>query len=121
MIVKRYKNEFPDYKKRQMKTWLKNKIGLPYDVLSTFGILLAYVIYQSLNNKILKYFIKHIPNPLDSKFRIICSELVYMAFLEILGVSIWVDCHASYVSPYDEYRSKDFRTTGYYFNFSYPV
>jgi len=119
VIVKRYKEHFPDYKKRQMEVWLKNKLGLPYDVLSVLGIIVGYFLYQATDNPIIKKLIKHLPNLLDSKVRILCSELVFRAFLEVMAVVIWSGCHPSFVSPYDEFRSKKFRTVGRYFNFEY--
>lgn len=119
IVATRYRGHFADYKKRQMKVWLKTKIGLPYDYLSFLPILAKYFLLKCVENPIIRKIIKHLPNPLDSKTRFICSELVFRAFQEVLGVIIWTDIHPSYVSPYDELRSKKFRTVGRYFNYDY--
>ncbi len=119
IVAKRYRGYFPDYKKAQMKVWLKHKIGLPYDFLSFIPILIKYFVLKMIENPIFRKIIKHLPNPLDSKTRIICSELIWRAWLEILAIMVWVSIHPSYISPWDEYRSKKFRTMGRYYNFPY--
>jgi len=119
VIVKRYKWYFPDYKKRQMKGWLEDKIGLPYDFLSLLPMLGKYYLLKIVENPIIKIFIRRLPNPLDSKVKFICSELIFRAFFEILNIIIWSNCHPSDVTPYDEFRSKKFRVIARVMNFDY--
>jgi len=120
ITVKRYNDEFTDVQRRVMKTWLKSKIGCWYDYPALAGIFIRYILLQMIENKIIAYFIKRLwKNPFDSKIRFICSEIVYYAYLYSVHVAIWTETHPSFITPYDEMRSKKFTTIGRYWNYQY--
>ena len=120
IIVKRYNDLFTDREKKQMKSWLKSKLKVSYDFLQLFSIVVRGLLLTSCHYEAIKYFLERlVTNPLDSKIKFVSSELVFDAYLEILHISIWTEDNPGFVTPWDIFRSKSFRTILKYFNFDY--
>jgi len=120
ITVRRYKEVITDIQRRRLKSWLINKLGLGYDYLSFLFMLVRYLLISGVDNPIIKEFIKHYPNFLQNKLKYSCSELIWEAWNNCIGVNIWTNIYPSDISPYDELRSKQFKTIGRYYNYDYP-
>lgn len=121
LLFRRYKKPFTKIQKSRLLSWLKSKDGLFYDYPSIVATIVKYFVMEAFDNKFIKWIIKRWKNPLDSPTRFICSELVFKAWKNCMGVIICPSANPSDVSPYDEMRSKQFRTIGRYYNYDYPV
>lgn len=119
IIVKRCNRPIFERRKRILKKWLLRQVGKKYDYLALVNILIRFIILQIIDNKIIKYFIRHLPNFLSSKIKFTCSELVARAFTEAVGIHIFKDIDSANITPYDEYRSKKLRTIAKIINFEY--
>lgn len=120
LVVRRYKSTITDIQKRKLKSWTYSKLGLGYDYLSFLFIFVRYILIDGVENPIIKKIIQHFPNFLQNKLRYSCSEFVWEAWHNCLGVNIWTNIYPSDISPYDELRSKRFKTIGRHYNFEYP-
>lgn len=120
ITVRRYRATITDVQKRKLKAWTLSKLGLGYDYLSFLFIFIKYVLISGVENPIVKEVIKHFPNFLQNKSRYSCSEYIWEAWKNCLGVNIWSNIYPSDISPLDELKSKQFKTIGRLYNYDYP-
>jgi len=120
LTFKRYKRKFTPTKKRHMKVWIDKRLGMDYDYLSFIPMVGLYVISKIIKNPILRIILKKLPNPLDSEKRLICSEVIWRAWLSVFRVLIWTGINVGYISPRDIMNSKLFKVVGRHWNYTYP-
>jgi len=106
-VVKRYKKNFRQKSREKMHTWALQQLGRAYDIPAALGILGRYLILRYTKSKLAKWFMKKKRNPLSSKKRFICSEFVYLIYKQA-RIRLWKQCHYTNVTPYDEFRNKNF-------------
>ncbi len=119
IIVKRCYKQVFEGRKRVLKSWLLRQEGKKYDFPALLGILLRWVLLTIIDNKLIIYFIRHLPNPLSSKIKFTCSELVARAFKEAIRISLFKNVSSGNITPYDEFRSKKIRTVAKIIQFQY--
>ena len=119
IIVKRCNRPELERRKRVLKKWLLKQIGKKYDYLGLIGILIRFIALFVIESRIIRFIIAHIRNPLSSRLKFTCSELIARAFMEVVGIRIFKDIEPEMITPYDEYRSKKLRTIAKIINFQY--
>lgn len=119
--VRRYTRRIHKSQIEQFNKWFEERKGLGYDFGALFGYLARWCAMELAGNKLLKILVKFFfgKNYLQSKIRFHCSELYYLAFKEVLGVSLWREICASFVTPYDLQKSKKLRLIGKWYQFEY--
>lgn len=119
IIVKRCTRPEFERRKRVLKRWLYKQVGKKYDYLALIGILIRFIALYIIENKIIRMIIAHLKNPLASRIKFTCSELVARAFIEIIGIHIFKDISSDMITPYDEYKSKKLKIIAKVINFEY--
>lgn len=119
IIIKRCNRLKSEKRKKVLKKWLLKQVGKKYDYPALAGILLRFVLLKTVENKLVKYFIRRMKNPLASKIKFTCSELVARAFKEAIRIYIFKHVDSANITPYDIYKSKKIRTIAKIINFEY--
>ncbi len=83
--------------------WLASQVGIGYDYTQLFGML-ARTFWRLFGKKVYERS-RRVRNFLNSKQRMVCSELVEI-FASITGKRLWKD-QVGFVTPYDLSRSEE--------------
>jgi len=88
---------------QMLQNWLTQQIGKPYDrwqIVSIFARSFLRIIPP------LYRYVKKRTSLLDSRFRFLCSELIYRAYTEVFNIDLYPSANASTVTPFDISRSE---------------
>lgn len=117
-VFKRFRGALPHWKLRKLKMWFYSQDGAPYDWFALVPIFIRFILLEICKNKVIRFFLSKIwQNPFDSKIKFFCSELVYRGF-ECIGIIVSNEI-PGFVTPYDIYKNKRFRTIDKLFNYKY--
>lgn len=117
LVIKRYRGKLKH--KDLMREWLREQIGKDYDVLALAGIYGRYLLMRYTKSKFIRWYLRGKENPLASKKRFVCSELIYGAYYLIEKIKLWRNCHSTNVTPWDIFRSKKLKTVVKLFMYDY--
>ena len=107
VIIKRYKRDLRHKSEEKMRTWTLQQLGKGYDFGAIAGIYGRYLMLKYIKSKFIRWLLKGKRNPLSSKKRFICSEFMFLIYLRA-RIKLWKKSHYTNVTPYDEFRNKNF-------------
>lgn len=119
IIVKRCNRAKFEKRKKILKKWLLKQVGKKYDYPACAGILIRFMVLKATKNRIARYFISRLKNPLASRIKFTCSEFVAKAFIEAVKIRIFKNIDPANITPYDIYKSKKLRIVTKITNFDY--
>lgn len=112
MIVwaKRIKHGIVADDQRRLHEWFYNQIGKKYDKSQIIGIF--WRSFLRVIPPVYRFLKKRKQAGLDQRYEFICSELVFRAYKEVLGINLYPRASASNVTPYDLDRSELLENVG---------
>jgi len=118
IIVKRYNRPLTENEKYILRTWVIQQEGRGYDWTALLGIYLEYLLVKYSKSEWLKKIIKSLKNPFNIEKRFICSEYIFLSYLQI-KISLYKHAQAANITPYDIFQNKRLKDVYSNTNYSY--